>query len=59
MTCIVCYSPLRAGLSGWHHTCPACAYESAALAVAINHAAEHAEIVEQGARNLAQGAAAG
>ena len=47
MTCIVCYSPLKAGLSGWHHTCPACAYESAALAVAINHAAEHAEIDEQ------------
>lgn len=46
MTCIVCYSPLKAGLSAWHHTCPACAYEGAELAVAINHAAEHAEIDE-------------
>lgn len=46
MTCIVCQTPLRAGLSGWHHTCPSCAYESAALSVAINHAAEHAEIDE-------------
>ncbi|WP_342116588.1 class I SAM-dependent methyltransferase [Pseudoduganella sp. OTU4001] len=46
MTCIVCQTPLSAGLSGWHHTCPSCAYESAALAVAINHAAEHAEIDE-------------
>lgn len=46
MTCIVCYSPLKAGLSPWHHTCPACAYESAELAVAINQPAEHAEIDE-------------
>lgn len=46
MTCIVCSAPLQAGLSGWHHTCPSCAYESAALAVAINQAAQHAEIDE-------------
>lgn len=46
MTCIVCSAPLQAGLSGWHHTCPSCAYESAELAVAINQAAEHAEIDE-------------
>jgi len=46
MTCIVCQSPLSAGLSSWHHTCRSCAYESAELAVAINHAAEHAEIDE-------------
>ncbi len=46
MTCIVCYSPLKAGLSAWHHTCPACAYESAELAVAINHGAERAELDE-------------
>lgn len=46
MTCIVCHTPLDTGLSGWHYTCPSCAYESGALTVAINHAAEHAEIDE-------------
>lgn len=46
MTCIVCSSPLRPGLSPWHHTCPACRYEAAALTVAINHAAQHATIDE-------------
>jgi 2-polyprenyl-3-methyl-5-hydroxy-6-metoxy-1,4-benzoquinol methylase len=30
MTCIICYAPLKAGLSGWHLTCPGCAYEGAA-----------------------------
>lgn len=36
MTCIVCGSSQVAGLAGWHATCPACNYESAALSVAIN-----------------------
>lgn len=30
MTCIICYAPLKTGLSGWHRTCPGCAYEGAA-----------------------------
>ncbi len=30
MTCIICYAPLQTGLSGWHRTCPGCAYEGAA-----------------------------
>lgn len=36
MTCIVCGSTKTAGLAGWHATCPACDYESAALSIAIN-----------------------
>lgn len=36
MTCIVCGNTQVAGLAGWHATCPACNYESAALSVAIN-----------------------
>ena len=36
MTCIVCGSTKVAGLAGWHATCRACDYESAALSVAIN-----------------------
>lgn len=36
MTCIVCGNTQVAGLAGWHATCPACEYESAALSVAIN-----------------------
>jgi len=36
MTCIVCGKPQVAGLAGWHATCPACHYESAALTPAIN-----------------------
>ena len=36
MTCIVCGNTKVAGLAGWHATCPACNYESAALSVAIN-----------------------
>jgi 2-polyprenyl-3-methyl-5-hydroxy-6-metoxy-1,4-benzoquinol methylase len=35
MTCIICYAPLKTGLSGWHRTCPGCAYEGAA------HASKH------------------
>ena len=36
MACIVCGNPQMAGLAGWHATCPACSYESAALTPAIN-----------------------
>ena len=36
MECIVCGSRTAPGLADWHATCPACAYESAALQVAIN-----------------------
>lgn len=36
MTCIVCGNTKVAGLAGWHATCPACNYESAALSVVIN-----------------------
>lgn len=36
MECIVCGSTQTPGLAAWHATCPACKYESAALAVAIN-----------------------
>jgi 2-polyprenyl-3-methyl-5-hydroxy-6-metoxy-1,4-benzoquinol methylase len=36
MACIVCGSPTAPGLAEWHATCPTCAYESAALQVAIN-----------------------
>jgi 2-polyprenyl-3-methyl-5-hydroxy-6-metoxy-1,4-benzoquinol methylase len=36
MPCIVCGSAQAPGLATWHATCPACAYESAALQVAIN-----------------------
>ncbi len=36
MACIVCGNTKVAGLAGWHATCPACDYESAALDVAIN-----------------------
>jgi 2-polyprenyl-3-methyl-5-hydroxy-6-metoxy-1,4-benzoquinol methylase len=36
MTCIVCGNTQMAGLTGWHATCRACRYESAALTPAIN-----------------------
>lgn len=36
MTCIVCGNTKMAGLAGWHATCAACGYESAALSGAIN-----------------------
>jgi 2-polyprenyl-3-methyl-5-hydroxy-6-metoxy-1,4-benzoquinol methylase len=36
MQCIVCGSVQAPGLAAWHATCPVCAYESAALQVAIN-----------------------
>jgi SAM-dependent methyltransferase len=36
--CIVCGSPQTAGLAGWHASCRACGYESAALEGAINAA---------------------
>jgi len=36
MACIVCGNTQVAGLAGWHATCPACHYESAALNVTIN-----------------------
>lgn len=36
MQCIVCGSAQAPGLAAWHATCPVCAYESAALQVAIN-----------------------
>jgi len=36
MRCIVCGNATVAGLAGWHASCPACDYESAALSVAIN-----------------------
>ena len=36
MACIVCGNTQVAGLTGWHATCPACHYESAALNVTIN-----------------------
>lgn len=36
MTCIVCGGSQMAGLTGWHATCRACKYESAALTPAIN-----------------------
>lgn len=52
MTCLVCNSPLSAGLSAWHRTCRHCAYESASLAIAINDAAVQA-VVDENARELA------
>lgn len=36
MACIVCGTPQAAGLAGWHASCHACGYESAALQPAIN-----------------------
>lgn len=39
MQCIVCGSSQAPGLAAWHARCPACEYESASLAVAINERA--------------------
>jgi 2-polyprenyl-3-methyl-5-hydroxy-6-metoxy-1,4-benzoquinol methylase len=36
MVCIVCGAQQAPGLASWHATCPSCAYESGALADAIN-----------------------
>lgn len=47
MTCIVCDTPQAAGLTGWHASCHACGYESAALQGAINEAAAGARLDEQ------------
>ncbi len=49
MTCIICYAPLKTGLSGWHRTCPGCAYEGAA------HASTHA-VAEDGLPEASQNA---
>lgn len=46
MECLVCGHATTAGLLGWHRTCPACHYESAALAPTINDAAAHAHLNE-------------
>jgi SAM-dependent methyltransferase len=47
LVCIVCGSQKRAGLSSWHASCPACAYESASLSPTINTLSAHARLNEQ------------
>src|SRR5689334_19142395 len=51
MTCIVCGTPQAAGLTGWHASCHACGYESAALQGAINETRAGAP-VDEDAREL-------
>jgi 2-polyprenyl-3-methyl-5-hydroxy-6-metoxy-1,4-benzoquinol methylase len=46
MACVVCGTPTLPGLTDWHRTCPACGYESAALAPTINDAAAHTQLNE-------------
>lgn len=46
MVCIVCGAHQAPGLAPWHARCPSCAYESAALAGAINRRREAAAIDE-------------
>jgi 2-polyprenyl-3-methyl-5-hydroxy-6-metoxy-1,4-benzoquinol methylase len=46
MTCIVCGTPQAAGLTGWHASCHACGYESAALQGAINEPRTGASVDE-------------
>ncbi|PWF55505.1 class I SAM-dependent methyltransferase [Massilia glaciei] len=45
--CIVCGGQKRPGLSSWHASCPACAYESASLAPTINAHCAHAQLNER------------
>lgn len=46
MDCLVCGHAAAAGLRAWHHTCPSCHYESAALVPTINDAHVHARLNE-------------
>ncbi|EPL9726674.1 class I SAM-dependent methyltransferase, partial [Pseudomonas aeruginosa] len=45
--CPVCHACLVEGLQDWHHECPACGYESAALEPVINSDPAHERIDEQ------------
>lgn len=47
-TCIVCNSPMKIGLTEWHHVCPECGYESALLEPQINEAVLHQNVDEEG-----------
>lgn len=47
--CLVCTTPLRAGLQGWHWDCKSCGYEKADLQPAIN-AQESQAAIDEAAR---------
>lgn len=47
MVCIVCGAQQGPGLAPWHATCPSCAYESGALAEAINRPGDATPVDEQ------------
>lgn len=47
MVCIVCGARQAPGLASWHATCPSCAYESGALAEAINRPGDAAHVDEE------------
>ena len=51
MACIVCGTQQTAGVAGWHASCGACGYESAALQETINEAPAGAP-VDEDAREL-------
>ncbi|OEZ56204.1 ubiquinone biosynthesis O-methyltransferase [Duganella sp. HH105] len=46
MECLVCKQQTVPGLSAWHHVCPSCRYESAALLPTINDAEVHVHVDE-------------
>ena len=52
MKCIVCPASTHAGLSPWHHVCPACRYEAAQLEPTINEKQAH-DLVNEGDREVA------